>query len=135
MVEFEIKIHGIEFGEFLMIRKPNDFPSENEFEFTLRTDTKIWEKKLLQNVEVDILFKPDNIKLVASQIIVGFEITNFDEVIKKNEEGYSLPKNLLVQLRSLAVGIMRGVLHSKLQGSYLSNAYLPIVPGENGFGI
>lgn len=81
-------------------------------------------------VKVTVAIKEkDKAESIASiSIGCGFEIGNFDEIIKKTEgNNYLIPPELDTLIKSVAVSTSRGIIYSEFRGTYLYNVVLPII--------
>ena len=68
-------------------------------------------------------------KLAEIKVACLFNIKNFNDVIKRNEESdvYHIPKELELIIRPVAISTTRGIIYSEFRGTYLANAIMPIV--------
>jgi hypothetical protein len=58
----------------------------------------------------------------------SFEIENFEEIfIKTSVNAYNIPNDVMVTLISLSISTLRGIMFDQLRGTYLHNAFLPIL--------
>lgn len=56
-----------------------------------------------------------------------FEITPFNDVIKKVENRFDIPNGLLVNIATLSVSTVRGILFEKLKGTIVEKEVYPLI--------
>ncbi|MFZ4400179.1 MAG: hypothetical protein ACOYO1_09105 [Bacteroidales bacterium] len=137
-ITFNIK--GIEILGFNL-----NLPSEplleeiKAFDFTVNVEQKInIENKLVYTiVSIDILHGNSEIKLGSFKSAIIFEITNFDDFLDKNQI-FNLPEDISLVLNSVSISTSRGLMFAQFKGTFLNNAFLPIIdpkqlknPSEN----
>lgn len=87
---------------------------ENSSELAVETTVKLKVKKL------DDYFG-------ELKVLIKFNISPFDSVIKKEGEGFQIPDILIYNLFNIVAGTIRGVLHEKLRGTILQNEVFPLI--------
>lgn len=130
--EKPFRVHGIELVAFAIQPQPADARAETTFEFNVQQEhTTNVEKRLIIFFTTITIREPGKEALLARlQVASGFEIPLFEQVIKKEGEGYSIPHELSASMSSIAAATARGVLYSQLRGSYLQHSILPLLPVE-----
>lgn len=75
--------------------------------------------KILETEEVFAELKVENI----------FEIKPFSEIIKSKpgEEGFNIPDSIIVNIVSLSISTVRGILSEKLKGTVVQKEIFPLV--------
>ena len=68
-------------------------------------------KELLAEVNINIFYVVENIK-------------NFEN---KKEKKMEFPEDFSIALNSVSISTLRGIMFSQFRGTYLHNAFLPIV--------
>ena len=84
--------------------------------------------------KVTITLKDYEKKDILSEIViaVGYVVEDFSIIVKISpEKKFTIPSELDINLRSLSLSTCRGVFYTKLMGSYLQNAILPIINIQN----
>ena len=79
-------------------------------------------------VSVEIRSEDQNHILGSLAVSCIYSIVNFDEVIKIEADGkLDIPQPLVEILNSISISTTRGVMFSAFKGTFLHNAFLPIV--------
>lgn len=127
------KIHGIELVSFSIQPQQAREYAGDTFEFNIQQERKTNSDKRLVIVFTTVTIKEagkDN-SLANLQVACGFEISSFEELIKKDKEGnFLIPHDLNTAVSRIAIATTRGVLYAQLRGSYLQNSTLPVLPIE-----
>jgi hypothetical protein len=100
------------------------------FNFNISIESKADAPNKLVFVIVHVEIKNDDYSLVLGALSVSciFEIANFDEVIKIEENGrLDIPQPLIETLNIVAISTTRGVMFSTFKGTFLHGAVLPII--------
>jgi hypothetical protein len=100
------------------------------FNFNINIESKIDHLKKLLFVIVDVEIKCENQKSQLGSIAVScvYSIANFEEVVKIESDGkINIPQTLFETLNSISISTTRGVMYSTFKGTFLHNAFLPIV--------
>ena len=111
------------------IARPKDFEGVS-YNFNLNVETRIDEvrKLIVSVVKVDISELGKGNILASISVGTGIEIVDFENVIKAAKgDKISLPPQLDVIIKTLAISTTRGVLYSELRGTYLHKAFMPII--------
>lgn len=118
-----IKFSQYDISDFTI--KDEDFIEyENNFEIRVFDDTK--EIGLLSTTKLKVL--EINEIFCELKLLSKFRITNFDEVIiKKSEESFDIPQQIIKNFATIVIGTVRGILHEKLKGTVLQNEVFPLV--------
>ncbi len=104
--------------------------SLNNFNFNINLDSKADanNKILFVIVSVDIRSEDQNHVLGSLVVSCIYSIVNFDEVVKiEADEKLDIPQPLVEILNSISISTTRGVMFSTFKGTFLHNAFLPIV--------
>lgn len=130
---FMVKIDKIEVADFSIKRipLPMNTPLPSEYNFTLAITNKVVpaHKLIIQNVDISLdAPQKENEVLASISILIGYLISNFDEAIKSDKNNvFTIDNDLDLMIRNISIGTSRGIFYSKLQGSYLQGAVLPII--------
>ncbi|MBI5403446.1 MAG: hypothetical protein HY959_08590 [Ignavibacteriae bacterium] len=104
-------------------RKPDfvfDISITNNIKFDLKTTEII--------ASVKVYTDSDKSELAGEiKTLNEFEVINFDEVIKKEENKINIPTNFLATIIGLSISNTRGMMIAKSTGTILENAILPIL--------
>lgn len=126
---FEVKLDRIELLSFYIKPLPqgiNNIPTEFNFTITMSNKVIPEHKLIVQQVDIGIDVKEFE-ELSSISILVGYYINNFSEVISLKDGLYNIDLELEMMMRNISLGTSRGIYYSKLQGSYLQKAHLPII--------
>lgn len=61
------------------------------------------------------------------KVLMKFQITPFDNIIKKVDDEFQIPDLLIFNLFNILTGTLRGILYEKLRGTILQNEVLPLI--------
>jgi len=126
----EMQIRAIELlnGSLHLPAAPNTAIAT--FNFNIGIESKVDAPNKLVFVIVHVEIKNDDYSLVLGALSVSciFEIVNFDEVIKIEENGtLTIQQPLIETLNSISISTTRGVMFSTFKGTFLHGAVLPII--------
>jgi len=136
MAEKELKINikfiGIEILSKSMAERPVGFPVgiiNYNFDIKVQSQVIADQKILMPIVTAKINELSTSQKIAEIKTACLFSIENFNEIIKKNEDGtlYHIPRELELILRPVALSTTRGIIYSEFRGTYLANAIMPII--------
>ena len=104
--------------------------SLNNFNFNISLESKAdaTNKILFVVVSVEIRSEDQNLILGSLAVSCIYSIVNFDKVVKIETDGkLDIPQPLVELLNSISISTTRGVMFSAFKGTFLHNAFLPIV--------
>jgi hypothetical protein len=104
--------------------------SLNNFNFNISLESKgdATNKLVFIIVSVEIRSEDQNHILGSLAISCIYSLVNFDEVVKIEADGkLDIPQPLVEILNSISISTARGVMFSTFKGTFLHNAFLPIV--------
>lgn len=115
-----------------MFEMPSDFPNSatHQFNFEIKAETKVQAEKSIVMSVVHVTISETNKPLKLAKVVTAclFEIEDFVNVIKKNDNDlYHIPDQLEALIRPVAISTVRGIIYSEFRGTYLNNAIMPIV--------
>lgn len=129
-VNIEMQIKAIELLNNSIILPPNAKNPITNFNFNLNIESKADASKKLVFVIVNVEIKNDDQSLIIGTISVScvYEIFNFEEAIKIEVDGrINMPPKLVETLNIISISTTRGVMFSTFKGTFLHNAFLPII--------
>ena len=129
-VHIEMQIKAIELLNNSIILPPNAKNPITNFNFNLNIESKADVTKKLVFVIVNVEIKNDDQSLIIGTISVScvYEIFNFEEAIKIEVDGrINMPPKLVETLNIISISTTRGVMFSTFKGTFLHNAFLPII--------
>lgn len=101
-----------------------------EFKFNIESSAGFDLEKNQVFVTIHIKVMDQNLKTLFGSIQTGmaYEINNMKELLIVDGEGKSnLPIQMIEVLNSVSVSTARGIMYSRFMGTYLGNAFLPII--------
>ena len=104
--------------------------SLNNFNFNISLESKAdaTNKFVFVIVSVEIRSEDQNHILGSLAVSCIYSLVNFDEVVKIEADGkLDIPQPLVEILNSISISTARGVMFSTFKGTFLHNAFLPIV--------
>lgn len=107
---------------------PNTAVTAFNFNISIESKADAPNKLVFVIVQVEIRNDTHSIVLGALSVSCIFEIDNFDEVIKIEENGkLNIPQQLIETLNIISISTTRGVMFSTFKGTFLHGAVLPII--------
>jgi hypothetical protein len=100
------------------------------FNFNINLESKAdgTNKLVFVIVSVEIKSEGHNYLLGSLAVSCIYNVVNFDEIIKIDSAGrLDIPQPLIEILNSISISTARGVMFSTFKGTFLHNAYLPII--------
>lgn len=104
--------------------------SLNNFNFNISLENKAdaTNKFLFAIVSVEIRSEDQSHILGSLAVSCIYSVANFDEVVKIEADGkLDIPQPLIEILNSISISTTRGVMFSTFKGTFLHNAFLPII--------
>jgi hypothetical protein len=123
------KLLAIELLDFSLNFQEKAIIPFKTYHFNLRVEQRIIEDKkmVIVTLHVAVLHEDQETILATVRASCIFEIFNF-EALERNVDGnISLPEQTNISLNSITISTMRGIMFSLFRGTYLHNAFLPIV--------
>jgi len=130
---FEIKIDRVELNEFFFKPRPKDLAVATlvELNYNINVANKVGPENsiIIQILRIDVTTKSNPTDILASiGVSIGYLTKKFSEAVIYQNGIYTVDSQLELRLRNISIGTIRGMLISKLQGTYLHAGVLPIVP-------
>lgn len=130
-VNVEFGIHGIQILQFSLDNTPEHQTLGSNHPYTFEINSGVLFDPSLQLIAIDFnvkLFtnKDKNDKVCELTVRMSFNIVNYDEVVKTENEIVTIPDPVMHHLIAVTLSSARGILFEKLQGSFLSHIILPI---------
>jgi hypothetical protein len=100
------------------------------FNFNINLESKADGTNKLVFVIVTIDVTSEDQKYLLGSLVISciYNIVNFDEVIKVDPSGkIDIPQPLIEILNSITISTARGVMFTTFKGTFLHNAFLPII--------
>ena len=126
----EFKLVGIDLLNVILNLPAHPEKSIAAFYFTINTEQKINSESRIIAVVVTVdIFEKGKPELLG-HISVGnlFQIGNFEDLVTIDNENHAIVEQRFSEvLNSIAISTTRGVIFSSFRGTYLHNAFLPII--------
>jgi len=127
-VEMQIKAIELLNGSLQLPAEPNAVVTNFNFNISIESKADAPNKLVFVIVNVEIKNDDNSIVLGALSVSCIYEIVNFDEVIKIEENGkLDIPQRLIETLSIISISTTRGVMFSTFKGTFLHVAILPII--------
>lgn len=127
-IDFQLKSIELLKGSISLPSAPE--VSLNNFNFNISLESKVdaTNKFLFVIVSVEIRSEDQNHILGSLVVSCIFSIVNFDDVVRIQADGnLDIPQPLVEILNSISISTTRGVMFSTFKGTFLHNAFLPII--------
>ncbi len=101
-----------------------------DFIFNINLESRVDTEKNLVFIITDVEIRNADQTLSLGSLTSSciFKIMNFNEVITTDLEGVvNLPQHLVDILNSISISTTRGLMFSTFKGTFLHNAFLPII--------
>jgi hypothetical protein len=116
-----------------LIEKQLSFPpkrdkvTEFDFDISLNITTNREKKQSIHFMNVTVTTKEDKKKVGSLSMVCFFQIDEFDTILVQEENEIRLPQDLIYLLNTVVIGTARGVMYSEFRGTFLDEAYLPVL--------
>lgn len=127
-VDLQLKSIELLKGSITLPSTPDVSLSNFNFNINMESKADATNKLLFVIVSVEIRSEDQNhiMGSLAASCIYG--ISNFDEIIKIEADGkLNIPQPLVEILNSISISTTRGIMFSTFKGTFLHNAFLPII--------
>jgi len=127
--KFTFKLKSIEILDVYLKHPKQAINEIKNFNFNINVEQKVNNENKIIIVIIDIKIVSDDKLINFGSIKTGsiYEIENFDDFINKETNIAEFPGNILISLNSISLSTTRGMMYSQFRGTYLHNAYLPII--------
>ena len=126
----DLQLKAIELlnGSINLPATPNLKLTNFNFNINLESKADGSNKLVFVIISVEIKSEDQNHVLGSLSISCIYNIVNFDEVIKIEPSGkLDIPQPLVEILNAISISTARGVMFSTFKGTFLHNAFLPII--------
>lgn len=124
-----LRMKGVELMKSQINPQPANFAAK-EFQFTVNVENRIEPVQKVAIIVTSVDVKSDNNPEIHASLSSAciYGVDNFDEIFKKvGEEKYDTPDQIMFTLISISLSTLRGILYEQFRGTYLHQAYLPIM--------
>jgi hypothetical protein len=105
----------------------------DEFKYKINLESKADAANKLIIVVVAVDVKNEDQTLMFGSLCVSciFRIENFEEIIQTDAENkLEVPQPVIDLLNTISVSMVRGIMFSTFRGTFLHNAFLPVITAE-----
>ncbi len=126
-VNFQLK--GIELLEACLNHPKHAITDLKGFHFDIKLEHKlsIENKIIAVLIYVNLFSEQKDIKLGSITSSCIFEISNMLDFIDTKSNNINLPEDFLTTVNSITISTARGIMFNQFKGTFLHNAFLPIV--------
>ncbi|MDP4292461.1 MAG: hypothetical protein Q8908_15390 [Bacteroidota bacterium] len=128
-ISIDVQLKGIELLEACLNHPKQATPDLKVFHFDMKLEHKLnVENKFIAVVfYVDLFNAERDIKLGSVTASCIFEIANIDDFLDSKTQNVNLPEDFLISINSITISTVRGIMFSQFKGTFLHNAFLPII--------
>ena len=126
-MHFQLK--GIELLEASLNHPNHAIADLKVFHFDIKLEHKLSvENKIIAVlIYVDLFNEQKDIKLGSITSSCIFEVTNMLDFIDTKSNNINFPEDFLTTVNSITISTARGIMFNQFKGTFLHNAFLPIV--------
>lgn len=127
-ISFQLK--GVELLGVTLNQPPKQLPEKITYHFNIKLKYRINLDSKFVFVVTSINVSDENNKETLFGHITtscNFEIQNLDDFVDREKKKANFPDEILYTLNSIAVSTTRGVMFSQFRGTFLHQAYLPLI--------
>ena len=127
--QFTFQLKGIELLDVKLNHPKHPLPVQTTFHFNIGLEHQINpdNKLIIVITTIDILHDDMETRLASVKASCIFEIQNFDDFASVGSQQVSFPESMLITLNSISLSTVRGIMFSQFKGTFLHNAFLPII--------
>lgn len=121
------QIDNIEINKIAISEQPAKYNPE-QFNFNLKIEHRFnLEEELIAVVASAQILAGKKDKLANIEINVFYKVENLKNFENKKDRKMELPSEFITAINSVSISTLRGVMFSQLRGTYLHNAFLPVI--------
>ncbi len=126
-ITFQLK--GIELLEACLNHSDHAMADLKVFHFDMKIDHKMnaADKLFKAIISIEIFNEQRDIRLGAITSNCIFEITNITDFIDPRSKQINFPDEFINTINSITISTARGIMFDQFRGTFLHNAFLPIV--------
>lgn len=126
-IVLNFKIDNIEINKILINPEPSLFDAD-KYEHRLDVEHlfNLEENIIMINVAATVFSRRKEL-LAEVSINIFYVVENIKNFENKKEKKMEFPEDFSVALNSVSISTLRGIMFSQFRGTYLHNAFLPIV--------
>ena len=125
LVNFQID--NIEINRIAISQQPSKFDPEH-YNYNLKVEHRFnLEEEIVAVITTAQIFTGKKDKLAEIEINVFYKVENLKNFENKKDKKMELPADFITAINSVSISTLRGVMFSQLRGTYLHNAFLPVI--------
>lgn len=125
VVKFQIE--NIEINQITVSPQPQTFSPENyEFKLNVEHLFNVEEETVMVIASANI-FSNKKKHLAEVMINVFYRVENLKNFENKKEKKMEFPEDFTTAINAVSISTLRGIMFSQFRGTYLHNAFLPVV--------
>ena len=126
-LSFQLK--AIDLLSFGLNPPSKPFGSEVTFAFNINIEHRL---NLENNIiivicSIEILEESERISIGNLTASFNYELKDLDEIIDEETKNVAFPDEFIYTLNSISLSTVRGIMYSNFKGTFLHNAYLPVL--------
>lgn len=124
-ISFRLK--NIEFSESSIVGIDYTISTDTIFKFNINIEhlVNIDENWIAIKPNIEIFTKESDIILGKLSSSLIFEFENLSSHVVEKE--VKLPSDIIIAMNSISISTIRGIMFSTFKGTYLHNAFLPVI--------
>lgn len=124
------KIGDIKVTHFRITNSLNLYTTPKDHEYTFEMKIQVLINQDIKSVAIETSInifkdKEKSDSLCQLVVFVAYEIKEFEDVVHKENNDLKMDPTILRHFISNNIGVSRGILYTKTQGTFLQNVYLP----------
>lgn len=126
---YNIRFVGVELLSKNILEFADKLEEKEDFGYSFLVDMKLalQQKAVAIVTNTGITHIRSGKEVATFKIVCFFELPDFDTVIEKVEDMYTVPIELEILLKSLGLSTMRGIMISEVMGTYLQGTIFPLI--------
>jgi len=130
------KLIGIELIESSLNHPKKPIPEQKQFHFEIKLEHKFNQDNqlIIAIISIAVLNEQKDLELGKLTASCIFKVENLSDHIEIKNNQIIVPDDFIAELNSISVSTARGILFSQFKGTFLHNAFLPIID-PNSFNV
>lgn len=126
-INFQLK--GIELLDVLIKHPKQALPANTSFHFNINLKHKInAENKLVFVISsIKVLLEDKKTELALLTVSCIYNVPEIEKFFEQETKQVKFPNEFVIKLNTVSLSTTRGVMFSEFKGTFLHNAYLPLI--------
>ena len=127
--EIKFQLKGIELLDVQLNHPQKPLPKQITFHFDITLEHRINAENKLVIVICNIKVVNENKSATLGSLKASciYNVVNIADFIEPDQKQVNFPKDIITTFNSITVSTVRGIMFSQFRGTFLHNAYLPII--------